>query len=516
MIIADRIALLLSVIGIAATLLVADRIFERIPHLEDEIAFVWQAEVISRGNLTLPSPPNPNSFLVPFVVDHEGQRFAKYPPGWPTLMALGIMSVGRDLVNPLLAGLAIWLTYRLGKKIWGAPVGLVAAGLTLTSPFFLMNSATLLSHPFGLVLSAIFALTWLDWSQEASSRKRHLITITAGISLGVLALTRPWTAVGVAFPFILHAGYRLIKGEWQERRYIAAVGVIAGAVASLFILWQYAVTGDPFLNPYTLWWPYDKVGFGPGYGTAEHGHTLIHAYANARMNLRFGAHDLFGWSKFSWIFLPVGIIALLIKKNWRGLLIGSVFASLVFAYGFYWVGFWGFGPRYYYEGLYSLTLLSAIGIVCLAGYLNEKSHRWQDLATWERFRPLVVGAFLIFLISSNLIYYVPARLEGLYGLYDMEREMLQPFKLVESQELTPALIIVHASVWTEYGVFLELSNPYLDSPLIFVLNRTMEEDMQLAQLFSDRHIFRYYPDEPYKLYLEPRPANFVDLNQLVE
>ena len=51
------------------------------PHLEDEIAYVWQAQALAGGAIKLPSPPEPKSFLVPFVVDYDGFRFGKYPPG---------------------------------------------------------------------------------------------------------------------------------------------------------------------------------------------------------------------------------------------------------------------------------------------------------------------------------------------------------------------------------------------------------------------------------------------------
>jgi len=57
---------------------VADHIYERLPHLEDDFANLWQAHVIARGHLALATPPEPNSFLVPFVVDYNGLRFTKY------------------------------------------------------------------------------------------------------------------------------------------------------------------------------------------------------------------------------------------------------------------------------------------------------------------------------------------------------------------------------------------------------------------------------------------------------
>ena len=86
----DRVALLLSLLAILVTYFVTLKYSEGIPHIEDEIAYVWQAEAIAGGKLTVPSPPSPDSFLVPFVVDYDGQRFGKYPLGWPVVLAIGV------------------------------------------------------------------------------------------------------------------------------------------------------------------------------------------------------------------------------------------------------------------------------------------------------------------------------------------------------------------------------------------------------------------------------------------
>src|SRR5512134_2040424 len=129
----DRLALGLSLLAVLAAWLVTTRIYEGVPHLEDEVAYVWQARVMAGGHLTLPVTEYSNEFLVPFVVKYNGQRFGKYPPGWPALLAIGIKAGLRDWVNPLLAGMGIWLIYRLGQRLYNTLVGLLAAGLTLTS-----------------------------------------------------------------------------------------------------------------------------------------------------------------------------------------------------------------------------------------------------------------------------------------------------------------------------------------------------------------------------------------------
>ena len=507
---ADRLALVTSLLAVLLTYWVTQRVFEAIPHIEDEIAYVWQAQAIASGQLAVPSPPEPRSFLVPFVVDHEGLRFGKYPLGWPALLAIGVRFGLRAWVNPFLAGLGVWLTYRLGKKILGETVGLLAAGLTLISPFFLLNSGSLLSHPFGLVLSAAFTIAWLDATASgetsgASAKVRTLATWTAGLSLGLLALTRPFTAVAVALPFGIHGLYLLWRGDWQVRRRVLAIGVLAFGLGGLNFVWQYAVTGDPLLNPYTLWWPYDQIGFGPGIGRAENGHNLRLAVVNTRASLRSGYGDLFGWLSFSWIFLPFGLLAAAIRRNWQALLVGSVIASLVLLYMAYWVGAWLFGPRYYYEGLFSMTLLSSLGIAFLAGWPVEPGAPWRTYSGWKRARPLAVFALVGLLVAGNLVFYLPIRLGGMHGLYGMERADLKPFLSAEAQELAPALVVVHPERWMDYGVLLELQDPFLDTPFICVYSRGADPDARVAEHFPDRAVYHYYPPgDPYRFYNGPR------------
>jgi hypothetical protein len=502
---ADRIALLLSLLAVLVTYLVTDRIFERLPHIEDEIAYAWQAEAVAGGRLTVPSPAAPKSFLVPFVVDYHGQRFSKYPPGWPALLGIGVLFGARWLVNPLLAGLAVWLAYRLGKRVSTETVGLLTAGLTLTSPFFLMNSGSLLSHPFGLVLSEAFALAWLD-AWDARRVNPWWPTMTAALSMGMLALTRPLTAVAVAFPFAFHGLYLLVRGDRQTRRRLVVFGLATLGLAGLLFVWQFAVTGDPRINPYTLWWPYDKIGFGPGVGRLESGHTLYQAWINTKFSLYVGAHDLFGWGKYSWIFLPFGVVAAVRYRMGKVLLLGSVIVSLAVFYLAYWIGSSLFGPRYFYEGLFSLTLLSALGIAWLAGWPVRPGEPWRRYSGWQRLRPLAVTALVLFLLCVNLLGFAPKRLEAMRGLYGVYRARLDPFLRPEAQAMTPALVVVHPVDWVEYGTLLELQDPWLTSPFIFIISRSPDIDAGVAAQFPERTVIYYYPSDPYSFYLEPRSS----------
>jgi hypothetical protein len=511
---ADLIALFLALVGFFSSALVTQRIFDAVPHIEDEIAYVWQAKALLEGHLKLPSPPHSKYYLVPFVVDYQGERFSKYPPGWPAMLAVAIRAGARAWFNPFLAGLGVWLTYLLGKRIFSDFVGLLAAGLTVTSPFFLMNSGSLLSHPFGLVLSLLFAMGWLEsfWGDKADAeieahphaRKQWAYALVSAVSLGALVLTRPLTAVAVALPFAFHGLTILFRGDNQARLRLLAFGLIGISSVGLYLLWQYSLTGNALLNPYTLWWPYDRVGFGPGHGRGSTGHTLYMAWINTRSSLNSGKYDLFGWAGLSWIFLPFGLWAS--RRNYRGLLVGSVALSLVLVYMTYWIGATLFGPRYYYEGLYSVTIISAVGIAWLAGWPTSHLSAYVRYSDWRKLRPLLVTFVVGVLVGINLLLYLPIRLGGMVALYDITRSDQALFQTPTSQELTPALVIVHNDRWMEYGALLDLEDPELSTPFIFAWVGSSSYDPGLASDFPDRSTYHYYPRLPFNLYKVPLAA----------
>jgi hypothetical protein len=512
---ADRLAILISLLGVLAAYVVTVRVYEGMAHIEDEMAYVWQAQAIAEGHLKIASPPQAKSFLVPFVIDYQGERFGKYPLGWPVVLAVGVFLGARSLVNPLLAGLGVWLTYRLGKKTLGETVGLLAAGLTVISPFFLMNSGSLLSHPLGLVLSLAFVLGWLDGWQpevnlfgEVNSSRRWIPILASAFSLGILALTRPLTAVGVSLPFAFHGLYLMIRGgdpqdRWIIRRRLIIFGLLVILLSLLTFLWQYALTGDPLLNPYTLWWKYDTVGFGPGIGRLQGGHTPHQGWINTRHSLWAGRYDLFGWGRYSWIFMPIGLLAALRER--KSLLPIAVLPSLVLVYMAYWIGSTLFGPRYYYEGLFSAILLSAAGIALLAGWPTRPGQEWRSYSGWRKAQPLLMTAILAVLVTVTLGFFAPRRVGNMHGLYEVTRARLEPFQTPEAQELTPALVIVHPDTWSEYGALLELEDPDLDTPFIFAYTRGSTGDAALAKEFPQRTVIHYYTNKPNSFYVSRPP-----------
>ena len=70
---AGRFILLICGLAFVATAAVAFFAFERLPHLEDEVAYLFQAKTMALGHLTVLSPDRSDAFWTPFVLDHNGQ-----------------------------------------------------------------------------------------------------------------------------------------------------------------------------------------------------------------------------------------------------------------------------------------------------------------------------------------------------------------------------------------------------------------------------------------------------------
>ncbi len=277
--------------------LVSERVFERLPHLEDEVAYLYQAKVFARGNLVLETPQPRRSFWQPFVVDFNGNRFSKYTPGWSAWLASGVALGQAWVVNAFFASLTVALDYRLGTALFNREVGVVASALTAFSPAALLLNASLMGHTMALFFTTLFIVAY--WRIE---RTRALQWgVVAGFALGMVVIARPLTAIGIALPFIAWSGWRLIRTLRNNAlqftsvlKPLLALSVVTILITSAIPIYNYATSGDAGKNLYTLVWTYDSIGFGECCG--RNGHTIERGIRHARFDLSWTVNDALGWS----------------------------------------------------------------------------------------------------------------------------------------------------------------------------------------------------------------------------
>jgi 4-amino-4-deoxy-L-arabinose transferase-like glycosyltransferase len=469
----NRFILIVCTLAFLATAAVAYFAFERLPHLEDEVAYLFQAKTMALGRLTVPSPSQPEAFWTPFVLDYQGQRFGKYPPGWPGLLAGGVLAGVPWLVNPFLAALALYLVYRLGKTLYDDRVGKLAAALGLLSPLFLVLSGSYLSHLASLVWLLLFSL-WFVWTAQGRSR---WFAVGAGLALGMAFLTRSLTAMAYALPFVLYSLVQIVRRRQPHWPHYLLVALAGGAMAALLPAYQWAVTGDPWLNPYVLWWPYDRIGFGPGIGAMPGGHSPFYASINLKQDLSRAATDVLGWPGLSWIPLILGLA--LRPRRARDWALLAPFACLVVAYIFYWIGsparLWG--PRYYFEGFAGLWLLGAVGLLKGWDWARDQGQTWL--------RPALAG-MVVLLLAANLALNLPSRMGEAHGFYGITQSQRDP---IEEADIQNALVIVYAERWLEYGALLSGMSPMLDDDVVYARGSNAEADAAVIAAFPGRSVY---------------------------
>jgi 4-amino-4-deoxy-L-arabinose transferase-like glycosyltransferase len=454
--------------------LIAELVFEQVPHIEDEVAYLFQAQVFAMGRAYVDAPFHSNCFFAPFVLDHDGRRFGKYPPGWPALLALGVRLGQPWWVNAACAAVTAALVFRLGREMHGPLAGAIASGLTATSPFVLLLSGSLMSHPACLLF--LTAFLWCTWRTRRQVREGW--ALAAGLALGMAFAIRPFTAVAIALPSALWALWRLLgtggvdgEGEWRRIWYM---GLGFAPLAALVPLANAVWTGDPLLSPYVLFWPYDRVGFGPGHGVLPGGNTVWLGVSSVVASLGHLANYLHGWPALSMTF--VVLLFVFKPRQRRDLWLACTTLSLVGGYGLYWTSGDVYGPRYVYEASSALLILSAAGILRAAHWLQERGKR-------PILRYVLAGLMLV-----NLCVYLPWQLwryHGLYGVTAAPRETLQ------AADLHNALVIVRdENGWKDYAVAFSMNRPTLDGDVVYA-NDCGPLVGQLVANYAGRAVYVY-------------------------
>jgi hypothetical protein len=490
---------------------VAWGVYGSMPHIEDEHANVFQAKVFADGNLAVRTPDvQPNSFYIPFILNQNGWLFGKYPPGYSLLLAPAALIDQWWLVNALAAAVMVWGVYLLGRDLFDAHTGLLAAALGLLAPMFILLSGALVSHLVTLALLTFFAWgfvrtrgTGQATRADRTVRARPIgFAAFAGIMIGLAFITRPWTAAAIGLPFAVQALIDLVRCWRATWRSYLIMLIAFGAVALILPLYNLMLTGSPFTNTYELWWSMDRIGFGPGIGVTPGGHNLYTAIVNFRLDFPIFGQMLSGWPDvigMSLVWLPILaglVLPPLTKREWAMLLPPL---CLIGAHFLYWArGSSFYGPRYYAEAMPFLWLVAARGLIKVCAFPNPWPRRFA--AAPRRFtdapRRLVYVA-LPLLIAWNIVYVIEPRFISGFAQYRAARRAVNT---VAQAEVHHALIFVQAQQWQDYADLGWRNAPHLsDGDVIFAYDFGPLGNARVIAAFPDRAVYYFDRTQPYPL-----------------
>jgi hypothetical protein len=344
---------LLFGVTFVVTNLISLFVFEHMAHIQDSISQLFQARIFATGRLFLDSPKFPDFFDYTHVINN-GRWYSQYPFLHSLLLVPGVVAGIPWIINPLLGALAVPVIYLLGRELYGERTGRMAGVLACITPFIFNMSAEYMNGASTMLFATLFVLFFFRTLRLGQWRD----VVLGGLFLGLAANVRPYTAMAVAVGFAVYGLLRMVR---EPRRFVPRLLVMAGvigAVASLVLVYNWLTNGHPLTFGYVVkWGPGHELGFGrSGWGAQ---HTPLRGLVNTGNDMNVLNRYLFEWP----IPALAGIAVLLAAgmRRVKDRLLLFWFLSLSGAYFFYWFHNICFGPRFVYESVAALVILSVRG-----------------------------------------------------------------------------------------------------------------------------------------------------------
>lgn len=471
--------------SVAASLALGGFAFQHLPHVEDEVAYLFQARTFAAGALWAPAPP---AAALPgldyYLLEvRDGHWFSTSVPGWPLALAPFAALGVPWLLNPLLAGLSVLLAYDIARRRLGRDQADLVALMMASSPWLLAAAASLMPHT--LTLALMLFGWWMVVRAEAGGRAGRLFA--AGLAFGWIFLTRPLDG-------LILGG---LTGLWVlagPRGSVArAAAYAAGCVATgmLLLLHNLAMTGSPLrlaLSAYLdrHWAPgANAFGFGPaigppgGWGALDlwPGHGPAEAVLNTVNLVASLQFDLLGWSIGSLALLYAFFLWTRDKRAFDWVMV-AVAAVIVLVMAFYWFAdSYYFGPRYWFLAAFPLFYLSARGYDALrARFPGEGGAHVR------------IDSILALSCLFGLLVFTPWRGATKYHEYGNFHAGYRT--ALASGAFGNAVVLVTRS--GEPGSAFVLNDPWLppDRP-VFLLDTGTLDEAALKAAFPGREIIRY-------------------------
>jgi hypothetical protein len=465
-----------------------------LPHVPDEVAYLFHAKYFAAGRLYLPLPAVPEAFYCTLVVADGDKFYSAQLPGWPGVLAIGAWAGVPWLVNPLLGGIAILLAHSFVRRLYDRTVADGTVLLLALSPWLLVMSATFMGHSVSLV----FTLLGLIGVQRVRENGNLGWAGLAGLAIGMLADTRPLEAIAVAsvaFIWWLSVG-------WKRFRFapLFTTGAAGSAMLALHLAYNHALMGNPFLLPFEklvnqrAYPGANRLGFGAGVGNLGwlqldplEGHGPIDVLVNTNHNAYMTNFELFGWACGSLLLVAL----LLVWGRWRrDALMWGLTAGVWAAMSLYWFsGGPDYGARYWYQMILPLAVLSVRGA-------QEARARWgeSEPATARPLGGQRIWAFVALASLMGTVNLLPWRTLDKYKNYRYVRGDVR--RLAREHQFGHSLVLVRGETvllpWqsSAFASAFSLNPPTLD--------REEPGPIYARDLgpVSNERLRRYYSDRP--------------------
>lgn len=475
----DRFALGVALAALLATSALSLLVYERHPHVPDEVVYLLGARTLAAGRLWLEAPPLAAAFDVDLMLTAGERWYSPVPIGWPLALAVGA-AVGLPwLVNPVLTAAGVLLGYALVRELAPRRTARVAILLLAAAPWALFLGMSFMPHAFDHACTLAAALG----VARARRTGRGAWGWLAGAAVGLVALVRPLDGLVLA----------LLLGLWSvglggaRVRTGAIVGLVCGsiAVAALGLAYNARMTGSPTrfpimeYNDVTYAKGSNDLGFGPERGAGMDwrgldpwpGHDPAQALVNAQFNA-FGIDaDLFGWATGSTWPILLGLLLARQRRTDRAMW-AAILATVLASSFYYFAGGPDFGARYWYPIFLPCVWLTLVGLRALG----------------ERVGRARAGHALALLMLGALFTYVPWRCTDKYLDYRGMRAGLS--ELARAHGFGESLVLIRGRRHPDYAS-AAVHNPldWFAAEPVYAWDVDDETRLEVLRLYADRAVW---------------------------
>jgi hypothetical protein len=468
------------------------------PIVQDEVSYVLQSRIFASGHWTAPSPPLPEFFQQGQVLTTPAVG-SKYAPGHALLMSLGTLIGAPPLVPLLLSGLTAALLFAIARRVTNPSVALLAWLIWLSDPIELQLRPGYFSEVTSGAMWMIALWALLEWRERRQTR--WLLALAAAIGWG--AVTRPLTMLAFAVPVGLIVVRDVARHHrWRDLSFAVALG---SCFVAIIPFWSAMTTGNWRLTPQTLYTrdylPYDKPGFGldsappalalspvnrftyVGFRDEHVRHTPANLPSIAFDRLGAIAHD--EWSGPRLVLVPFVVLGLFAMNAsvWFGLA-----CSLALFAGYLSYGHWAHWTIYYLEGIPILSVIAALGVWRVLGWVGARRGDSVLDAVWlgRLARPLTITGVALVILAGY---------EGAQWRRNHRRTAVWDTAFQELLEKVPvrsAVIFVHYAPRLGPHLDVVANSPHLFGDSTWIVNDLGPRNAQLLRYAGNRVPLAFY------------------------
>lgn len=484
----DRFAVSSALVVAFVCALLALFVYQRHPHLQDEVAYLFQARTFASGRVSLPNPPVPAAFALYLIEAGATGWYSPVPPGLAAMFVPGVWIGAPWLVNPVLTGVNVLLLYLVLQPLYGRRVARLSTLLLALSPWNLFLGMSYMPHAATLFLALAATLGVITTRRTGLARW----TWIGGLALGVLAMVRQLDAMVMAGAL----GLWSIGLGGRRLKLSGTAGLILGSMlgAAPLLAFNKYFTGKASTFPMMAYTDAlfgkgsNAYGFGPdrGMGWAldpNPGHGPVDGLINAALNTVATQIELFGWGMGSLLLVYLFVLRGRLARADK-LMLGVIVLTWVAYFFNYFSGGPDFGARYWFLMIVPLVALTARGALTFGASADERTAPSVPIA-WAETRWLTAVALAS---VGGMLVFMPWRATDKYWRY---RGMTPAIStLAHEQNFNRSLVIVAGREAPDFASAATYNPLDLgDAVPVYAHESSPAVDSALIHAFADRPVW---------------------------